>query len=103
MRHRLVQTPRSPLRRTHRFVTLKKLIAPALNPNPASRSDTAIASAAVAANSVLDSAFEVLSDEKSRREFNSAWRNWNKPSSENDETKKMTERPLLPLRRRRDN
>ncbi|CAN0913744.1 hypothetical protein LINGRAHAP2_LOCUS28120 [Linum grandiflorum] len=82
---------------THRFVTLKKLIAPALNPNPADRSASAIASAAVAANSLLDSAFEVLSDERSRREFNSARRNWNKPrrpNSENDEKKK--EWRLLP-------
>ncbi|CAN0921157.1 hypothetical protein LINGRAHAP2_LOCUS32449 [Linum grandiflorum] len=115
--YRILELPSSASDETiaHQFATLKKLVAPALS-SYGERSTTPTESAAVVANSLLDSAFEVLSNEKSRREFDSARRKAKEqallpptppppselkevpirrnPNSENDEKKE--ERAILP-------
>ncbi|CAN0913745.1 Pentatricopeptide repeat-containing protein At2g01390 [Linum grandiflorum] len=115
--YRLLELPSSASDETiaHRFATLKNLVAPALS-SYGERSTTPTESAAVVADSLLNSAFEVLSNEKSKREFDYARRKAKEqallpppppppseskevsirrnPNSENDE--KNEERAILP-------
>ncbi|CAN0920984.1 hypothetical protein LINGRAHAP2_LOCUS32367 [Linum grandiflorum] len=53
------------------FTSLKKLVSSALDPSPISRSTSSIAIAAEAANTLLNFAFQVLSNKTSRRDYDS--------------------------------
>ncbi|CAN1153165.1 hypothetical protein LINPERPRIM_LOCUS14517 [Linum perenne] len=58
---------------THKFATLKKLVAQARTPYTAAVDRLSTAAAAEEANSLLNFAFQVLSDEKSRSRFDASW------------------------------
>ncbi|CAN0856962.1 hypothetical protein LINGRAHAP2_LOCUS6619 [Linum grandiflorum] len=76
-----------------KFTTLKKLVSSARDPSPISRLTSFIAIAAEAANTLLNFAFQVLSNETSRRDYDSRC-NLPPRTADNNE-KKMPAIPLL--------
>ncbi|CAN1804765.1 Filamentous hemagglutinin [Linum perenne] len=79
---------------THRFATLKKLIAQARSPyTVVDRFSTA--AAAEEANSLLNFAFQVLSDEKSRSRFDASWNI--RPAGADNKKKPQALPPTPPL------
>ncbi|CAN1139137.1 hypothetical protein LINPERPRIM_LOCUS24245 [Linum perenne] len=80
---------------THKFATLKKLVAQARTPYTAVVDRLSTAAAAEEANSLLNFAFQVLSDEKSRSRFDASW-NIRPAGVDNKDNNKKKQQALPP-------
>ncbi|CAN1804930.1 hypothetical protein LINPERHAP1_LOCUS24062 [Linum perenne] len=85
---------------THKFATLKKLVAQARTPYIVVVDRLSTAAAAEEANSLLNFAFQVLSDEKSRSRFDASWNIRPAGADNNKKPQALPPTPPLPEKKK---